>query len=135
MDCDDSYSLAKVDLSTGEKITLANDWVDCFNVHNGTVYFQRNGNSPAFCSVRADGSDYTILKEGIFTEINIAGDLLFFKDYTSEQLYTVLGVKEYYPNADKFKDVEVLISLKSTSSIFSRAAIFVFESIRGSPSS
>lgn len=34
------------------------------------------------------------------------------KDYTAEQLYTTLGVKEYYPNADKFKDVEVLISMK-----------------------
>lgn len=87
MDCDNSYSLAKVDLSTGEKITLANDWVDCFNVHNGTVYFQRNGNTPAFCSVRTDGSDYKVLKEGIFTEINIAGDLIFFKDYSSERFY------------------------------------------------
>lgn len=34
------------------------------------------------------------------------------KDYTADQLYTALGVKEYYPNADKFKDVEVLISMK-----------------------
>ncbi len=87
MDCNNSYSLAKVDLSTGEKVTLANDWIECFNVHNGTVYFQRTGDSPAFCSVRTDGSDYTVLKEGIFTEIHAAGDLVFFKDYNSEKFY------------------------------------------------
>lgn len=34
------------------------------------------------------------------------------KDYTASQLYTALGVKEYYPDADKFKDVSVLISMK-----------------------
>lgn len=34
------------------------------------------------------------------------------KEYTAEQLYTTLGVREYYPNADKFKDVDVLISMK-----------------------
>lgn len=87
MDCEDSYSLARVDMSTGEKITLADDWVDCFNVHNGVVYFQRNGSSPAFCSVRTDGSDYTVLKEGVFTAIHTAGDLVFFKDFSSERFY------------------------------------------------
>lgn len=87
MDCEDSYSLARVDLTTNEKITLTDDWVDCFNIHNGIIYFQRNGNSPAFCSVRTDGSDYTVLKEGIFTEINVAGNLVFFKDYSSERFY------------------------------------------------
>ena len=34
------------------------------------------------------------------------------KEYTAAQLYTALGVKEYYPDADKFKDVSVLISMK-----------------------
>lgn len=87
MDCEDSYSLARVDLSTREEITLADDWVDCFNLYNGVIYFQRNGKNPAFCSVKVDGSDYTVLKEGIFTEINVAGDLVFFKDYSSEQFY------------------------------------------------
>ena len=34
------------------------------------------------------------------------------KDYTAAQLYTALGVKEYYPDADKFKDVSALITMK-----------------------
>ncbi len=87
MDCEDSYSLARVDLTTNEKITLADDWVDCFNLHNGVIYFQRNGKNPAFCSVKVDGSGYTVLKEGVFTEINVAGDLVFFKDYSSEKFF------------------------------------------------
>lgn len=89
MDCNNSYSLVKVDLSTREAITLTNDWVDCFNVHNGIVYFQRNSDVPALCSVRTDGSDYTVLKEGVYTNINIAGDLVFFKDFSSEKFYKI----------------------------------------------
>lgn len=87
MDCEDSYSLARADLTTGEKIILADDRVDCFNVHNGVVYFQRNGKNPALCSVHTDGSDYTVLKEGIFAEIHATGDLVFFKDFTSDKFY------------------------------------------------
>ena len=87
MDCEDNYSLTRVDLTTGEKMVLADDRVDCFNVYNGVVYFQRNGRTPALCSVHTDGTNYTVLKEGIFTEIHAAGDLVFFKDYTSDKFY------------------------------------------------
>lgn len=87
MDCNNSYSLARTDISTGETITLVNEWVDCFNVHNGVIYFQTNGSNPAFCSINTDGSNYTVLKEGIFTQIHIAGNLVFFKDFSSEQFY------------------------------------------------
>lgn len=86
-DCENSYRLARVDLTTNEKIILTDDWVDCFNIYNGTVYFQRNSDSPALCSVRTDGSDYTVLKEGIYTNINIAGNIVYFKDFHSELFY------------------------------------------------
>ena len=97
MDCEDSYSLARADLATGEKITLTDDWVDCFNVHDGIVYFQRNSSEPALCSVRTDGSDYKVLKEGIFTEINVGGDLLYFKDYSSGSFYK-MSIKDGWIN-------------------------------------
>lgn len=87
MDCDDSYSLARGDLLTGEKITLVDEWVDCFNVDNGVIYFQRNSSEPAFCSVNTDGSDYKVLKDGTYTEIHTAGNLVFFKDFYSGQFY------------------------------------------------
>ena len=87
MDCDDSYSLARGNLKTGEKITLVDEWVDCFNVHNGVIYFQRNSSEPAFCSVNTDGSNYQVLKQGIYTQIHTVGDLVFFKDFSSTQFY------------------------------------------------
>lgn len=98
MDCKTSYSLARVDLSTGEKITLTDDWVDCFNVHDGVIYFQRNGKTPAICSVNTDGSNYKVLKEGVYTDINVAGDLLFFKDFSTEKLYK-MSVKDGWINS------------------------------------
>lgn len=87
MDCEDNYSLIRVDLTTGSEMILTDDRIDCFNIHNGVVYFQRNGSTPALCSVRSDGSDYKVLKEGIFTNIHTAGNFVFFKDYSSELFY------------------------------------------------
>ncbi len=104
MDCLDNYSLAKVDLSTLEKTTLCNDRIDCFNVHNGTIYFQRNNNS-ALCSIGTDGSDYTTIKEGIYTDINVAGNKLYFKEYNNDLFFQMPlsggAVSPFIPSVEK----------------------------------
>lgn len=101
MDCEDNYSLVKVNLVTEEKTILTNDRIDCFNIKNGVVYFQRNGNSSALCSVNTDGSNYTVLKEGVFTEIHTTENYVFFKDYFSEisyQMYLPSGqISVFHP--------------------------------------
>lgn len=33
-------------------------------------------------------------------------------EYTAAQLYDALGVSKYYPNGDKFKDVDIVLSMK-----------------------
>ncbi|MFR4352176.1 MAG: DUF5050 domain-containing protein [Roseburia sp.] len=90
MDCDNNYALAHVDLSTGEKTILSEDRVDCYNVHGGYIYFQRNDpENPALCRMRTDGSDYEIISTGNHMNLNITSEYLYFREYESEQMYRV----------------------------------------------
>lgn len=87
LDLEDNYSLAKVNLSTQEKTTICDDFVECFNVYNGTIYFQRSGKEPALCKVDTDGTNYGVIRTGAYNSINIAGDVLYFVEFSSEKLY------------------------------------------------
>lgn len=90
MDCDNNYCLAREDLSTGEKMILTEDRIDCYNVSGGYIYFQRNSKtSPAFCRVRTDGSDYQVIAEGIYTDINTDSSYIYFRDYNTGICYRV----------------------------------------------
>ena len=87
MDCDNNYKLAKVDLATGEKTILCEDRVDCYNLFNGYLYFQRSTDDPALCRIRTDGSDYEVLRSGTYTQINTTSSYIYFKDYFSNTMY------------------------------------------------
>lgn len=88
MDCDNRYAIARVDLSTEEKVLLSTDRVDCYNVYGDYIYFQRNDSeNPALCRMRTDGSDYEVLVEGNHTNINVTSEHVYFRDYTTEITY------------------------------------------------
>ncbi len=89
MDCDNNYSLAKADLSTGEKTLLCDDRVDCYNIYGEYIYFQRSTDEPALCRMRTDGSDYTVIKTGVYTQINVTSQYVYFKDFTSGATFRV----------------------------------------------
>lgn len=88
MDCDNNFTIAKVDLTTGTKTLVCEDRVDCYNVSGDYIYFQRN-ESPALCRIRTDGSDYEVLSEGIHTNINVTSDYVYFRDYNTEQTFRI----------------------------------------------
>lgn len=100
MDCDNGYKLAKVDLNSEEKVILCDDRIDCYNLSGSYIYFQRN-NSPALCRIRTDGSDYTVIKEGIYSDINVITDSVYFRDFNSGQMYRAdaenLSVEPFEP--------------------------------------
>lgn len=88
IDCDKNYAIARADIATGEKIILAPDRVDCYNLCGDYIYFQRNDREePALCRMRTDGNDYEVLEEGIYTSINTTTDYVYFTDYNSELVY------------------------------------------------
>lgn len=90
MDCDNDYRLARIDLTTNESTLITDDRVDCYNVSGDYIYYQRNNeSSPALCRIRTDGSDYTVIAEGVYTEINATSSYVYFKDYESGIVYRV----------------------------------------------
>ncbi len=88
MDCDSNYQLAKSDLSGGGKTILAEDRLDTYNLCGEYIYFQRSSQTdPALCRVRTDGSDYRVIAEGVYCDINATSTDVYFKEYGSDNMY------------------------------------------------
>jgi len=83
MKVDDNYKLYKYDLTTGVATKLTNDRVDTFNVHGDKVFYQRN-NKPALISMASDGSNATIIAEGLFKNINCTSTYTFFQPFDDD---------------------------------------------------
>ena len=53
-----------------------------------TILFQRNSTStPALCRMKTDGSDYTVIAEGNYTNINATETDVYFRDFASGVMY------------------------------------------------
>ena len=82
-------TLASTDLSGSSAITtLSDDRIDCYNITGNYIYFQRNSTStPALCRMKTDGSDYTVIAEGNYTNINATETDVYFRDFASGVMY------------------------------------------------
>lgn len=87
MDCDNNYALARVDLSTGEKLILCEDRLDTYNLCGDYIYFARSGDNPALCRIRTDGSDYEVLADGVYNSINVTSSYVYVKEFYTEAIY------------------------------------------------
>lgn len=82
MDANNNYALTKVDLNTGECTVISSDRIDCFNVYGSYIYFQRSDEAnPAFCRITTEGTDYEEISTGVFSNINITEDYVYFYSY------------------------------------------------------
>lgn len=88
MDCNNNYKLTKADLLGGDKIHLAEDRLDTFNVCGDYIYFQRSSDTePALCRIRTDGSDYRVIAEGVYSDINATSTDVYFREFSSGAMY------------------------------------------------
>lgn len=78
MDCSNNYCLTKVNLNTKETTILTNERVDCFNVYGSTIYLLQKQN-PCLCRMQTDGSNSEVISEGIYTDINITSQFVYFR--------------------------------------------------------
>ena len=87
LDCENNYSLIRLARSQAP-VQLVSDRVEYYNVYGDTVYFQRNNlaEDAALCSVKTDGSDYRVIAEGNYTNINAASQYLYFSEVGSENV-------------------------------------------------
>lgn len=85
MDVDHGYRLACYDLTTGEFRALTEDRIDCFNVSDFYIYYQRNNKeTPALMRMQKDGSDPEVIAEGIFCDINLTSDYLYCRVFGTQ---------------------------------------------------
>ena len=97
LDVAENYRLCRYSLSQNVVEVLTNERVDCFNVGNGFIYYQTNGNEPALKCMRADGSNVQTIAQGIYTAINMTSQYVYFKEFGNEinMYHSYLGSSTY----------------------------------------
>lgn len=84
IDVDNNYSLAKVDLTTNEKITLTTERLDTYNLYHDTIFYQVSDNErPCLKRMKTDGSGIEVIQNGVFHDINITENYTYFTAYNS----------------------------------------------------
>lgn len=97
LDVAENYRLCRYSLSQNVVEVLTNERVDCFNVGNGFIYYQTNGNEPALKCMRADGSNVQTIAQGIYTAINMTSQYVYFQEFGNEinMYHSYLGSSTY----------------------------------------
>lgn len=82
MDLENNYSLCRYSLYDDIIEVLTNDRVDYFNVYEYYIYYQTSAASePALKRMYTDGSYSEIIAEGIYENINITSQYVYFNQY------------------------------------------------------
>jgi hypothetical protein len=103
MDCDNNYRIARVDCTTGNKELITQNRVDGYNLYGDYIYFLENGSDiQGLSRVRTDGTGYENIVLGVFTDVNVTSDYVYFRDFDSGIMYRapldyITNVKAYTP--------------------------------------
>lgn len=81
MDVAENYRLCRYSLSQNIVEVLTDERIDCFNAEHGYVYYQTGGNAPALKYMYDDGSGVQTVAEGVFTNINMTSQYVYFQEY------------------------------------------------------
>ncbi|MCM1101569.1 MAG: DUF5050 domain-containing protein [Clostridium sp.] len=84
MDVSSDYRLCRYSLSERAVEILTNDRVECFNVGAGYIYYQTGGADPKLKCMQTDGSNALTVAEGIYTDINMTSQYVYFREFDSE---------------------------------------------------
>lgn len=98
LDVAENYRLCRYSLSGNEVQVLTNDRVDCFNIGNGYIYYQKNDTAnPQLICMRTDGTDSFAVAEGNFTHINMTSRYVYFQPFGDEGVtyHAPLGSSSY----------------------------------------
>lgn len=97
MDVANNYRLCRYSLSRDEIEVLTNDRVDCFNVGNGYIYYQKNGTDAQLKCMRTDGSGTMVIAEGNYTHINMTSRYVYFQEFGNDtaMYHSPLGSSGY----------------------------------------
>ena len=106
MDVGNNYRICRYSLSEQNVEILTHDRADCFNVGNSYIYYQKNdADAPALMRMRLDGSEPEVVAEGIYENINITSNYVYFNEFNSE-------VPVYHTPSDGAVNVTVFTSAR-----------------------
>lgn len=82
MDVQNNYRLCRYNMSADVIEVLTNDRVDFFNIYSGYIYYQKSSKTePALKRMYADGSNPEVVAEGVYENINITSQYVYFNQY------------------------------------------------------
>ncbi|TCL55983.1 uncharacterized protein DUF5050 [Kineothrix alysoides] len=85
MDVSHDYRLCRYSLSAKTEEVLTEDRIDFFNIYDGIIYYQKSSRSePALKRMQTDGSNVEIVAEGVYKNINITSNYVYFSAFGSE---------------------------------------------------
>lgn len=97
LDVANNYRLCRYSISEDVIQILTEDRVDCFNVGNGYVYYQKNSaTQPQLRYMAAEGGESYVLAEGNYTAINMTSRYVYFREFNGSATYHApLGSSSY----------------------------------------
>lgn len=102
MDVAENYRLCRYSLTQNFVEVLTDERVDCFNVGNGYIYYQTNGDEPQLKCMRTDGTDSKVIAEGNYTNINMTSQYVYFQKFGIES-----SLYHSYIGSDSYEDFAV----------------------------
>lgn len=88
IDGETNYSIVHTDLNSKNPTYVTTDSVDAFNVYGSYIYYQRfDEDGSALCMIKNDGTEFCVIQEGDFCDINVTSQYIFFRDFHSGTVY------------------------------------------------
>lgn len=85
LDVESDYRLCRYSLSEDVVEILTHDRVDCYNLAGGYIYYQKNSaEAPALMRMSLDGQNAETIMQGNYTNINVAGQYVYFIGFGSD---------------------------------------------------
>ena len=82
MDISENYRLCRYNLNEQVVEVLTNERLDMFNVYDDYIYYQvSSADAPALKRMRTDGSSQELVREGIYQNINITSEYVYFNTF------------------------------------------------------
>ncbi len=108
MDVSHNYRLCRYSISQNHIEVLTNDRIDCFNVSNSYIFYQKNSaTTPQFIRMKTDGSESTVIADGTYTAIHQTSNYVYFKKFGDE--YTLYHMPIHSTSYSVFEGAQAAV--------------------------
>lgn len=88
IDGDTDCSIVHTNIDFDNPTFITTDSVDSYNLYGSYIYYQRyDKDGSALCMIKNDGTDFKVLREGDYCDINVTSYFVFFREYHSGDMY------------------------------------------------